>query len=119
MKKTVILGASPNPWRVSYSAVGRLIEKGHEPIAIGVREGNIDGIPIQKGQPDLQDVDTVTLYLNAARQKQYYDYILQLQPKRIIFNPGAENPELVQLANRNGIETELACTLVMLAVGEY
>ena len=74
---------------------------------------------IQKGQPQAEEIDTITLYLNPERQKEYYDYILGLQPKRIIFNPGTENFELVRLAKEQGIETEFACTLVMLSVGQY
>ncbi|MDX1941030.1 MAG: CoA-binding protein [Saprospiraceae bacterium] len=119
MKKTLVLGASPNPARYSYAAVRQLTRFGHEVIAIGNREGTIEGISILKGQPSLGNVDTVTLYLNAENQKQYYDYILNLQPKRIIFNPGAENLELARLAREKGIEILPACTLVMLSVGNY
>ncbi len=74
---------------------------------------------IVKGHPKEESVDTITLYLNSNNQKQYYDYILSLQPKRIIFNPGAENDELEELANKNGIKTMEACTLVMLSTGQY
>jgi len=119
MKKTVVLGATPNPSRYAYAATQRLSRQGHEVVPVGIRKGEIEGIPIQLGQPEVDEVDTVTLYLNAQRQDQYYDYILGLQPKRIIFNPGTENPELVRLAQEKGIETEIACTLVMLSVGSY
>lgn len=119
MKKTVVLGATPNPARYAYLAVMRLHKYGHEVIPVGVRVGSIDGIPIQQGKPALSDVDTVTLYLNPMRQEEYYDYILSLQPKRIIFNPGTENPELERLAQKAGIETEEGCTLVMLSIGSY
>ena len=119
MKKTLVLGASENPTRVSYDAVRRLRAKGHEVVAVGLREANIFGVDIQKGQPVAEAVDTITLYLNPERQKEYYDYILGLQPKRIIFNPGTENFELVRMAKEKGIETEFACTLVMLSVGQY
>jgi len=119
MKKTVVLGASPNPARYAYAATQRLQRNGHEVIPLGIREGEIEGIPIQVGTPELEDVDTITLYLNPKRQEQYYDYILGLQPNRIIFNPGTENPELVHLATEQGIKTEIACTLVMLSVGTY
>lgn len=119
MKKTVVLGATPNPARYAYLATMRLAHYGHEVAPIGIREGNIDGIEIQKGMPTLEGVDTVTLYLNAGRQREYYDYILSLKPKRIIFNPGAENPELKKLAEEKGIETVEGCTLVMLSTGIY
>ncbi len=118
-KKTLVLGASTNPSRYSYSAVQRLDMHDHEVVAIGNREGEIDGIKIQTEQLPLEDIDTVTLYLNAMNQQPYYDYILSLKPKRIIFNPGTENPELVKLARENGIEVEIGCTLVMLSIGNY
>lgn len=118
-KRTLVLGASTNPARYSNRAVGMLLEKGIEPVPVGIKNGNIEGIPILNGEPKLEDVHTVTLYLNPERQKAYYDYILSLQPKRIIFNPGTENPELIRLARENDIEVEIACTLTMLAVGNY
>jgi len=118
-KKTLVLGASANPDRTSFEAVLRLKAKGHEVVSIGNREGDIMGNPIQTGKPAVEGVDTVTLYLNPERQKEYYDYILGLQPKRIIFNPGTENFELARLAKEKGIETEMACTLVMLAINLY
>lgn len=119
MKKTLILGASTNPSRASYQAVFRLINGGHQPVLVGVKKGDVSGIPILHGQPALEDIDTITLYLNPQRQVEFYDYILQLAPKRIIFNPGTENPELVQLARQQGIEVEIACTLVLLATDQY
>lgn len=119
MKKTLVLGASPNPGRYSHIAVHRLHSHGNEVVPVGVRTGEVDGIEIIKGKPDAEDIDTVTLYLNPQRQKEYYDYILGLKPNRIIFNPGTENPELVKLAKNQGIETTYACTLVMLATGDY
>lgn len=119
MKKTVVLGATPNSARYAYLATMRLVQYGHDVVPLGIREGNIAGIEIQKGMPPLEGVDTVTLYLNAGRQREYYDYILSLKPKRIIFNPGAENPELKKLADEKGIETVEGCTLVMLSIGVY
>ena len=118
-KKTLVLGASLKPERYSNIATKRLTKHGHEVALIGLREGQVEGIDIQKGTPEIEGVHTVTLYLNPKRQVPYYDYILSLQPKRIIFNPGTENPELVQLAQAQGIETEIACTLVMLATEVY
>ena len=118
-KKTVILGASDNPSRYSYLALNRLKNHGHPIIAIGRKEGSVNGVSIQKGQPQEKGVDTVTLYLNPDHQKMYYDYIVSLNPKRIIFNPGTENDELASLAESKGIKTLEACTLVMLSTGQY
>jgi predicted CoA-binding protein len=118
-KLTVVLGASPNPNRYSYLAVSRLTAKGHPVLAIGKREAQIGNTPITKEHPVPADVDTVTLYMNPALQQEYYDYILQLQPKRIIFNPGTENDELATLASSKGIEPVEACTLVLLSTGQY
>lgn len=119
MKKTIVLGATPNPARYAYLAVMRLKMHGHQVVPVGVREGSIGGIDIQKGMPVVEGVDTITLYLNALHQRDYYDYIFSLHPTRIIFNPGAENPELAQLAREKGIETVEGCTLVMLAIGAF
>lgn len=118
-KKTVVLGASDNPQRYSYLAVNRLRSHGHPVIAIGNREGEIGDTPIIIAHPDEKEVDTVTLYLNPERQKTYYDYILQLQPKRVIFNPGTENEALESLVRANGIVVVEACTLVLLSTGQY
>ena len=119
MKKTVILGATPNPERYAYLATSRLKKAGHEVLPVGNKKGEIEGIVIDNGTPQYEGVDTVTLYLNPDNQKPYYDYILSLKPKRIIFNPGTENWELVKLAKGQGIETEIACTLVLLSIGNY
>lgn len=118
-KKTLVLGASTNTDRVSCEAMLRLQKAGHEVVAVGVREGEIYGIPIKTGTPAIEELDTVTLYLNPERQKGYYQYILGLHPKRIIFNPGTENTELLQMARAAGISTEIACTLVMLSLKIY
>lgn len=119
MKKTVVLGASDNPTRYSFLAVERLREKGHPVVAVGRREGNIRDIPIITGEPPVNDVDTVTLYLNPALQVAAYDYIIGLKPRRVIFNPGTENDELEDILRSKGIEPVEACTLVMLAAGLY
>lgn len=118
-KLTVVLGASPNPARYSYLAVSRLTAHGHPVLAIGKREAQIGDTPVTKEHPVAADVDTVTLYMNPTLQREYYDYILQLHPKRIIFNPGTENEELAALAENKGIETMEACTLVLLSTGQY
>ena len=118
-KKTLVLGASPNPARYSHLAIKRLIANQHPVVAIGKRKGNIDNVEIDTQQKPIEDIDTITLYLNANNQKQYHDYILSLNPKRIIFNPGAENEELNDLAATKGIKTMEACTLVLLSTKQY
>ncbi len=118
-KKTVVLGASSNPSRYSYLAANRLSAHGHDVIAIGKRVGKINDVDVITGLPAAADVNTITLYLNAENQKQYYDYILSLHPKRIIFNPGAENKELFDLARKNNIQPIEACTLVLLSTNQY
>ena len=119
MKKTVVLGASDNPARYSYLAVEKLNRYGHPVIAIGKKEGQVGNTKIITAHTDEKDVDTVTLYLNPQLQKQYYDYIFSLHPKRLIFNPGAENEELYDLTKAKGIEPMEACTLVLLSTGQY
>ena len=118
-KKTLVIGASKNPSRYSYLAVQKLSQHNHPVIALGKNKGEIGNIEIETEKKQLNDVDTVTLYLNPGNQKEYYDYILSLNPKRIIFNPGAENDELEQLAQQKGIKTMEACTLVLLSTGQY
>ncbi|MEM1214838.1 MAG: CoA-binding protein [Bacteroidota bacterium] len=116
---TLVLGATTNPERTAYTAIQRLVKHGHSVSAVGIRQGEVAGVVLQQGQPDIEDVHTVTLYLNPKRQEEYYDYILGLQPQRIIFNPGTENMELLRKAEAQGIQTNMACTLVMLATGEF
>jgi predicted CoA-binding protein len=118
-KKTIVLGASSNPQRYSYLALQRLRANNHPVIAIGKQEGKTGDVDIITSQPKVEDIDTVTLYLNPKNQKEYYDYILSLNPKRIIFNPGAENDELAQKAAAKGIKPVEACTLVLLSTGQY
>jgi uncharacterized protein len=118
-KKTLVLGASDNPSRYSYLAVNRLRSHGHPVVAIGKKNSMVADVPIEKEKKDWKNVDTVTLYLNPFHQQQYYDYILSLKPKRIIFNPGAENDELADLAVKNGIKPIEACTLVLLSTNQY
>ena len=118
-KKTVVLGASGNPSRYSQLAIQRLRQHGHPVVAIGRKAAMVADVPVTTDKKSSEDVDTVTLYLNQDHQKEYYDYILSLNPKRIIFNPGAENDELAAMASRHGIKPVEACTLVMLATGQY
>ncbi len=117
--KVLVLGASPNPARYSHKAVRMLLRYGHDPVPVGIREGDIDGKTIIKGKPQVEGVHTVTLYLNPQRQQDYYEWILSLSPRRVIFNPGTENPEFKQILEQRGIETVENCTLVMLANGLF
>jgi predicted CoA-binding protein len=119
MKKTLVLGASLNPSRYSNVAINRLVGNNYEVVAIGLREGIIAGIEIIKEKRLFDDIDSITLYLNPQRQKEYYNYIVSLNPNRVIFNPGTENPELYQILKENNIESEVACTLVLLGTNQY
>jgi predicted CoA-binding protein len=119
MSATLILGATPNPSRYAYLAAHKLTNFGHEIINVGIKQGEVAGVEILNGEPDVAEVDTVTLYLGPRHQPPYYDWLIGLKPRRIIFNPGTENPELAMLARKAGIETEVACTLVMLSSGQY
>ena len=118
-KKTLVLGASDHPGRYSYLALTRLRGNGHPVVAIGRKRATVGDVEIGTDKELLVGIDTVTLYLNPIHQKEYYDYILSLHPRRVIFNPGAENPELATLARKNGIEPVEGCTLVMLSTGQY
>ncbi|MFT3683128.1 MAG: CoA-binding protein [Ferruginibacter sp.] len=118
-KKTLVIGASENTSRYSNLAVQKLVAHQHPVVALGLRKGMIGSTPITTEKEDFKDIDTITLYLNPQRQQEYYDYILSLKPRRIIFNPGTENEELEELAEKNGIRTQEACTLVMLGTGQY
>ena len=120
MKKTVVLGATDNPTRYAYKAVQRLQEHGHEVVPVGIKNASVGGLQIITDKTQkVTDVDTVTLYVGPQNQPVWYDYIVSLKPKRIIFNPGTENRELEQLAEDNGIEALHHCTLVMLASSTY
>ncbi len=118
-KHTLVIGASDKPSRYSFLAISRLRAKGHTVTAIGSRKSIVGDVAIDTEKSNINNIDTITLYLNPLRQKEYYDYILSLRPRRIIFNPGAENPELYSLAKENGIEPIEACTLVLLSTGQY
>lgn len=119
MKRTVVIGASPNPARYAHKAVQELVANGHETFAVGLRSGEISGVKIQTDKPTISDIDTVTLYVGPQNQHAWKDYILQLNPRRVIFNPGTENEVLIKKLLANGIEVEQACTLVLLSIGNY
>lgn len=118
-KKTLILGASNNPERYSYLALTRLRQHGHPVTAIGRKATRVQDVEIETVPHPIDHLDTVTLYLNPVHQRAYYDYILSLKPRRVIFNPGAENPELEALVTAQGIQAMEACTLVLLSTGQY
>jgi predicted CoA-binding protein len=118
-KKTLVLGATPDTSRYAYLASNRLVSKGHTIVNVGIKTGEVAGVPIEKPETIHHDIDTVTLYVGPQNQPSLYNYILDTKPKRIIFNPGTENSELRRMANEKGIETEYACTLVLLSIGDY
>ena len=118
-KKTLVLGASLKNERYSNLAIKRLVKKKHEVVAVGLKNGIVDGVTIETGKPLFKEIDTVTLYLNPKRQIDYYDYLISLHPKRVIFNPGTENLAFQKLLEENAIETEIACTLVLLSTNQY
>ncbi|MEQ9467161.1 MAG: CoA-binding protein [Ekhidna sp.] len=120
-KKTAILGASTNPTRYAYLAAERLTSHDHEIVPIAIKSGTVFGKEILdlKTKPEVGDIDTVTMYIGPQNQAEWEDYILSLHPKRIIFNPGTENPPFAQKAADKGIEVENACTLVLLGNGLY
>jgi uncharacterized protein len=118
-KKTMVLGASDNPSRYSYLAIKRLRAYDHPVVAVGKKNTKVDDVNISKDHLPEAGVDTITLYLNPRNQVEYYDYILNLNPKRIIFNPGTENDELIKKARENNIKPVIGCTLVMLSTGQY
>lgn len=118
-KPTVIIGASSNPERYSHMATLRLKKYGHTVFPVGIRDGKIGNETILTGQPPLSGIHTVTLYVGPANQPAWVEYILNLHPKRIIFNPGAENAALLASAEKQGIECVEGCTLVMLSTGEF
>lgn len=118
-KKTLVIGASENKERYAYLAVEMLNNNNHPVVALGNRKGIIGNTVIETEKKHFNDIDTVTLYINPSIQKEYYDYILSLNPKRIIFNPGTENNELGELAKQKGIQVQAACTLVLLSTNQY
>jgi uncharacterized protein len=118
-KTTLVIGASTNEERYSNKAIIKLLQKGHTVNAIGVKEGIVENVIINKELIEFENIDTVTLYINPTRQEQYYDYILSLKPQRIIFNPGTENNDLSDLATKHGITCMEACTLVLLQTNQY
>lgn len=116
--KTLIIGASLNPKRVVYTALHRLVKHGYSVVAIGKKSGTVSGVMIHNDLTHFEGIYTVTLYLNKSNQIDYFDYILSLNPKRVLFNPGTENADLSALLTKTGIEWENACTLVLLTTNQ-
>src|SRR4030042_2258454 len=114
MSKTLVLGANPDSSRYSYKCVKSLMKHGHEAVPVGKKPGQIEGIEILTGKPQVPDVHTISLYLSPENQKEYYDYILGLNPSRIIFNPGTSNKELIDLVKSKGIKVVIDCALLLL-----
>lgn len=118
-KKTLVIGASTNPARYSNLAIRSLLSHGHEVVALARREGFVGNVKIQTEFPEEQTIHSVTMYVGPQHQPEYYGPILDLNPKRVIFNPGTENREFVKMLESRGIETIEGCTLVMLGTGQY
>ena len=117
--KVLVIGASLKEERYSNKAIKMLNQFDHEVLAIGLREGMVDNTEIIKTKENFEAVDTVTLYLNAARQEEFYDYIIALKPRRVIFNPGTENSEFYEKLDNSAIGHEEACTLVLLSTNQF
>ncbi len=119
-KRTVVLGASPKSERISNQAVADLKAAGHEVLPINPVAETIHGLPVTASLSGVSGaVDTLTMYVNAARSSAMQEEILALKPRRVIFNPGSENPELEGLLEQAGVEVENACTLILLRTGQY
>lgn len=118
-KKTLVFGASLNPGRYSNIAIHRLLTYDHDVVAFGMKAGEVGNVEIDTELKSFQDVDTITLYMNPKRQEPFYDYLISLNPKRIIFNPGTENPTFYKLLREAHIPFEVACTLVLLGTNQY
>jgi len=118
-KTTLVLGASLKEERYSNMAIHKLVQHNYDTVAVGLKDGTVAGISVQTSFENLNTIDTVTLYLNPLRQQKYYDDIVSLEPRRVIFNPGTENPEFYEILKQNKIEVEVACTLVLLSTKQY
>lgn len=119
MSINVVLGASPNHSRYSNKAVRSLLKRDHKVVPVGTKAGEIKELEILTGKPNIEDVDTVLLYLAPNRQSEYYDYVIGLKPRRVIFNPGTHNPEFIELLQDKDIEAVEDCALIMLNSGDY
>jgi len=113
------MGASLKVNRYSNLVIRKLRMQNHEVVAFGMQEGHIEDVSVTNELLQYDDIDTITLYLNPKRQKEYYDYMISLNPKRIIFNPGTENPEFYELLKETDIVIDIACNLVLLSTNQY
>ncbi|OOG64255.1 CoA-binding protein [Flavobacterium sp. A45] len=118
-KKTLVLGATVKSEKAAYKAIEMLVAKGHSVLALGQNTGEVAGVKINTKAIPVKNIDTISLYLNPTRQRDYYNYIVDAKPKRVLFNPGTENPEFYQLLDLNNIKYEAACTLVLLTLNKY
>ena len=119
MKKTLVIGASEKPERYSNKAIRALLLHNYPVVALGLKKGSIEGVSFHTEKEQFEDIDTVTLYIGPQNQPGYYSYVIGLKPRRVIFNPGTENPEFIELLKSAGIYPEIACTLILLATGQY
>ena len=119
MKRTLIIGASNNPTRYAFKAANDLMKNGHDIIPFGVKRGEVIGVKMENTWNPNWDIDTVTMYVNSTIQEQYIEDIVALKPNRVIFNPGTENPFFYSILEKNKIQYEEACTLVLLSIGAY
>ena len=119
MKKTLVIGASEKPERYSFKAIRALRSHGHEVVALAPRPGKVEDVVFETQPLPFDGIDTVTLYLGPQNQQPYIEYILQLKPRRVIFNPGTENDDFASALTRAGIHAEVACTLVLLSTGQF
>ncbi|MCB0458013.1 MAG: CoA-binding protein [Flavobacteriaceae bacterium] len=119
LKKTLVIGVSMHPYRYAYMAVNRLLDHNIPVVAIGLQKGVIRSVEIETEKIPFEGIGTVTLYISPKHQPEYYSYICSLKPKRVIFNPGTENPDFYSLLKKNNIEVEVACTLVLLSTNQY
>ena len=119
MKKTLVIGASENPERYSNKAIRALLSHNHPVVALGLKKGSVEGVSFHTEKEQFENIDTVTMYIGPRNQPEYYSYIIGLKPRRVIFNPGTENPEFIAQLKSAGIYPEIACTLVLLATEQY
>ena len=119
MNKTLVIGASENPDRYANKAIRSLLLHNHPVVALGLKEGSVEGVIFHTEKEQFKNIDTVTMYIGPRHQPEYYSYIIGLKPRRVIFNPGTENPEFSAQLKTAGIFSEIGCTLVLLATGQY
>jgi len=117
----VVLGASTNPERYSFQAVQRLAARGYRVIPVHPKYSEVAGVPVTASLSAIQSrpVDTITVYVRPEISSGLADVFFSTTPRRVIFNPGSENPELANRLRQTGIQVEISCTLVLLATGQF